>query len=701
MKNSKNGVAVIIVLGLLALLMVLGVAFSVSMRVERAGAANYSSTARTRQMVWAGLARAIGDINRASTNAYPGGDFLASRNATPAWGIRNTTSGVRLLTGKVRDHVPKVFLDLGYSDQRSEWLPLGVGDDREGYAAYMVLNLSDMLDANFVGGAVREGGTNAAEIVLRGIGLSSNNVATIINERENNGPFESLPEFIERTGLTNEVLTTYSRYLVDHDRTNTVYIGGGETNLLANRAVVVERLRQTAGISLPNLNMAAGIFTNLLDYLDADSIPRSLTVPSVEAVPMLNEVAMTNVVFVPPLGSNTLNAVGIRGGVETWYPFVQMNQAGLAFRIQGNYTMSLTVTAGGGAVLASVSSNATFQSSSLAYGVSGSARFPYHPFVGAVVIAGGVSVTNNPQLALSLTMSNLTVQVVGSGDVVDRVYGTFSFAATGPYNTFPAFSPVAYQALDPRSNWTNQPPYWSSTVASTMGSTNTQTLALLSNPMFSGADRLHCSDRGLLYSPLELGNLPRNIDASTILQTFRVFNHGASQPRDPILENFTTSPANGIVPVAQRGLVNANTRDTGILEAAFLDMPHPYVGTSPLGDATRTAVLDLIAAAQASGTVFGSLTDVLELDWRTALPALSDVEREAIAAYSTGLMGVRQNLFLVVIAASAASEGMGLRGQGQVGWRGRQRAVALVWRDPVANAQGLHDCFIRQFQWLD
>lgn len=694
MSNRKDGVAVIIVLGLLALLMVLGVAFSVSMRVERTGAANYSNAAKTRQMVWAGLARAIGDINQTTPGMFPDGDFLASGGS---WGTNNTSSGVRLLTGKARDYVPKVFLDLGYDNERSQWLPLGVSnDDREGYAAYMVLNLSDMLDANHVGGAVREGGTNVAEIVLDGIPWSAPfNVATMVTERQNDGPFESLPEFSERTGLPNDVLSTYSRYPRDYNRTNAVYIGGTVSNLIANQTEIIEHVRQAAGISLPNQHMAAGIFTNLLDYLDEDSIPRNLAGPGVEAVPMLNEVAMTNVMFVAP-GGNTLNAVAIQGGIETWYPFVQMNQAGLAFRLNGAYTMSLTVT-DGSVVLTSVSSNATFQSSTLTYGTSDTASFSYHPFISAVP-AGGASVTNNPEVALALSISNLAVTVVGTGDVVDRVNGVFSFSATGRYNTFPSMTPVAYQTLAPQFNWTNQPPYWMVSVASTIGTTNTQTQAVLQNPLFSGADRLHCSDRGRLYSALELGNLPRNIDSSSILQTLRVFNHGASQPRDLILENFTIAED-----AVQRGLVNVNTRDTSILEAVFRDMPYPYVGAPPLNAATRTAVLDLFVAAQTNGTVFGSLTDVLQLDWRTALPALSDVEREALVAYSTGLMGVRQNLFLIVVSASAAGQQMGERAgtQAQVMHRGRQRAIAVVWRDPVENAQGLHDCFVQHFQWLD
>lgn len=685
MKNAKSGVAVIIVLGLLALLMIVAVSFSVSMRVERAGAANYANAAKTRQMIWAGLARAIGDINLATPDMYPSGDVLVSGGG--GWGSGGN-EGVRILYGSATNHVPAVFLTNSITGMRAQWLPLG-GASRMGYAAYMVLNLSDMLDLHYVGGKPRAGGRDVAELVLDGIGVDTN---LLVEARTL--PFETLAEF---KSLYPEIpattLSEYSRFIPDPATTNAVYIGGTVADLIANEAVITEHIRLVAGISAPDIALAGVIFTNLLDYIDEDSIPRDLNAPNVEAVPMLNEVAMTNVVLHSPSG-DTLLAVAIRGGIETWYPFVQMNQAGLDFHIRGNYTMSLTVTDvdGGGDVLASVSSNATFQSSTLSYRVS---PFPYHPFMG-VVPGGGASLTNNPEVALSLNVSNLTVRIDGTDVIVDQVTGVFSFEASGRYNSFPALAPASYQTLDPRFNWKVTPPNWiPSPTVSTIGTTNTQTLALLATPAFKGADRLHCSDRGFLYSPLELGNLPRNMDS--FLQTLRVFNsHG--QLRDPILEHFTTVPTNAVV---QRGLMNPNSRDDAILATAFRDMPHPYVGADALDASLQNAILSMIATAQDSGTIFTSLTDVLDLPWEATFPNLSDVEREALAAYSTGLMGVRQNLFLILVSASSAGYGVGVFDEGVVKGRGRQRALALVWRDPVPNAQGLHKCFIQHFQWLN
>lgn len=706
MNKRKSGVAVIIVLGLLALLMVLAVSFSVSMRVERAGAANYASAARTRQMVWAGLARAIGDINVKTPDAYPSGDFLVSGGS--AWGT-NGASGVRLLTGKARDYVPDVYLDLGYDSLRSQWLPLGGGDDREGYIAYTVLNLSDMLDLNYVGGAaVREGGTNATELVLDSIGVDG---ATLASARGSDGPFESLAEFKALyPGISSYALSAYSRYPQDTNRVNAVYIGGTVADLIGDENAIVSAIQAMAlagGQGALLEGNARAVFTNLLDYIDEDSLPRNLAGPNTEAVPMLNEIAVTNVFLSPPAGP-LLQAVGVRGDIETWYPFLEMNRAGLDFRVRGDYRLEVTVTDPVTSAITAASSNATFTSAqNLNYRTQRFARHnPY--FAAAVLFPGGVSVTNTSPITVDLSISNLTVFVVGTGEIVDQVDGVFTFSGSGTYSAFPGIqSSPSYQTIDPRYNWDRSLPYcWVAQPAHTIGTTNVQTAAVLAtgDPRLErGGFWLHVSDRGRLDSPLEFGNLAHTDLPASILQTFRVFRQARPDGSSPysrhhILENFTLNPVG-----VERGLVNANSRDPFIIETAFRNMPTPYVGGPPVSAAVLSALTNMIYNIHDGGETFEQLVDLLDHDWRAepALTALSNAELEALAAYSTGLLGVRQNLFLIVVSASAGSEGMGEDSRGEVGWRGRQRALALVWRDPVANPQGLHDCFIRMFMMLN
>ncbi len=63
-KKSSSGVALIVVLGLVAILMIVSVTFTIHMRVERAGAANLRHAAIARQVVKGGLAAALMAIDK-------------------------------------------------------------------------------------------------------------------------------------------------------------------------------------------------------------------------------------------------------------------------------------------------------------------------------------------------------------------------------------------------------------------------------------------------------------------------------------------------------------------------------------------------------------------------------------------------------------------------------------------------------------
>ena len=62
-QGARRGVALVIVLGMLALMTLLAVAFSIYMRTERMASGNFKSDVRTRQLLHAALTRAIADIN--------------------------------------------------------------------------------------------------------------------------------------------------------------------------------------------------------------------------------------------------------------------------------------------------------------------------------------------------------------------------------------------------------------------------------------------------------------------------------------------------------------------------------------------------------------------------------------------------------------------------------------------------------------
>jgi hypothetical protein len=148
--HARRGVALIVVLGILALMMLLGVAFSITMRVERTGAGNYANRVGTRQLVSATLARALEAIDDsmplspASTNhMYPGWSVL------PSSGVGDDT--VRLGWGRALDYVQAPLTNAALHT-RCTWIDLARDEGVKGRGAFLVINESGFVDANRAGG---------------------------------------------------------------------------------------------------------------------------------------------------------------------------------------------------------------------------------------------------------------------------------------------------------------------------------------------------------------------------------------------------------------------------------------------------------------------------------------------------------------------------------------------------------------------
>ena len=69
-------------------------------------------------------------------------------------------------------------------------------------------------------------------------------------------------------------------------------------------------------------------------------------------------------------------------------------------------------------------------------------------------------------------------------------------------------------------------------------------------------------------------------------------------------------------------------------------------------------------------------------------------------ALSSGLLSTRQNLFTILLAGGTYSQGMG-QGSALGQSLGMQRAVAVVWRDPVPSDNGRHDYRVLYYKTLD
>ncbi|HAS82128.1 MAG TPA: hypothetical protein DCS43_05490 [Verrucomicrobia bacterium] len=297
-------------------------------------------------------------------------------------------------------------------------------------------------------------------------------------------------------------------------------------------------------------------------------------------------------------------------------------------------------------------------------------------------------------VGVSIAITNLTVILDADGTILDSATNVvLRFNYAGPYIAGAlSLTPESWQTIDPRCNWhqrgwTNAPATFSPDWRRGLHNAG------------QAGKRVYTSEKGVLYSPLELGHLlclggqtvPGVVETEWVpWREFKVYGSG----RHKLMEHFTT-----LVPGVRKGLVNANSEDTNLLKLVFEQLPVP---TPPMAGAAADYVV-----AQNRADKFKNVSDMLDSEWQTDLVSAgldNDVKADLLLAYSTGLLGVRQNLFLVVVAASGASQGMGSGGSAgvaEVDTRNSKRAMAVVWRDPVKNSVGQYDCFVRMFKWLD
>ena len=97
-RRHRRGIALLIVIGLTAMLMLLGAAFAIYMRTERMASGNFKNDVRARQLLHVALARAMDTVETSCNNAiYPPFDVLYPTNsgggvvdaALTSWGATN------------------------------------------------------------------------------------------------------------------------------------------------------------------------------------------------------------------------------------------------------------------------------------------------------------------------------------------------------------------------------------------------------------------------------------------------------------------------------------------------------------------------------------------------------------------------------------------------------------------------------------
>lgn len=352
MTNGKSGSALLIVLGMLSFMVVSAVGFAVYMRQSRAPSSHLRRESTARYLLKSALANAIsrldGDLSRNGyvegvyTDPYPGvgpsqnlpvlqnGDLWTHRVFTP-FGLTNMEATVSTLTLEGLAYLPPAVINEArvYSrlTQTAAWRNLSYDLGRYAFTA---IDVSDCFDINRLRANERRSSAPGQRVNLSSL-FDDRNASELdqVLDRANAVPFVSLADF---NILGNGSFTPFSTYIGGGGGS---FYNPGDAQYVSNALFIVDtwfpptnavgsaRNIETHDISAgPDYQPFRGFgmesfldlaksgnitelgrelmknlgigFVNLYDYLDADQVPLSLALPTVETAPMVCALGMIN-----------------------------------------------------------------------------------------------------------------------------------------------------------------------------------------------------------------------------------------------------------------------------------------------------------------------------------------------------------------------------------------------------------------------
>ncbi len=686
--GNREGVALILVIGMLALMTVMGVTFAIFMRTERAAANNFRADIQNRELLQVAMGRALDALEGNVGNAmYPPFDVLQSTGT----GGTNQCA----MTGSVTNWIPSSVL--AGTTVLPQWInaPSQVG----GQYSWVVLNCSGLLDVNYAGGGDRASGTNVSEIQLSALSEVGNagNSALLAANR----PYETMQELNVKVA---SALAGPSKSLVTFSKFPTNYHGGadlglvdisGDFNALRNagrRADIINALTRSGIVE------ASFVYSNLLCYVDPSVLPLNsddLGSPLTKAVPMINEIKMTMtnriVAGTPPKCMTLVNV-----DVELYFPFVKASPV-QPYKVAADISVSGVNTFPQYVPTVKAPNIQTF---------SGIPALPYQ-VANFTIAAPSTPYTTNDPIQLIVKVG---AQVTQGGIPVDSapypyVIGSY-FTVTGREMRVavnPNGGVCGFESYDPRFNWDTQSAaqQWSYypnalLVAGTVSSPN------MIMTVYTNARKAYVNGYADMYvagEPLhnvgELSYLLRGSQKIDKWSTVKLFNDQRTQvPVDRVADNFMVQ-----VSTNRRGLVNVNSRSPDVLRSVFAGLPlekYPGAGGVPVSLAQADS---LAAALMNQSQVPISLmsnyaTNAALMDIVDPSGALTPFQRQAVLRESADLFHYRQNYFMILLYSQGAKSINPNVFNGL-------RAMAEVWRDPVANTQGQHPVYVRSFKILD
>jgi len=690
------------------------------------GTQRFRESVNARQVVLKALTNAIADVD-ADLGSLPAPTWTAFASTGSLLGAN------QLLDEESWRHVPGAL----WSDTclaPTCWIEAKCKDGSSCRYAYVVVDCSGFPDAHHVGGTARNRGLGPDEFSLDAL-PSIRDVDVFRQLRSDHTRYETLGELATLQGGQGLFTSNPPGTLVTYSHFPAGYLAGGTANTeivsLQGDAATLRAgsTRICAGLHASGLSSleAALACANLIDYVDADRIPGNadgttaphIDAPCVEAIPMFNEVAIRVQLMVTT--NQTLGKYQCAGAYwlqfECTYPFVYPDPTNGYQFTDISAVISNVAWASDWDFTPTVPSPNPIQPPDQNLDIlPGNHYWTYLPSPAGFPSR---SLPDGPDMPDDLTLvAKVTAQVRDPGGTV--VDGPASNMPVVIQLTIPGFrdkvvnwpnypqalvinTNVTAECIDPRMNWLGDPAYgqWALTNPATIGTVNSAANTVLSNTISDGDIWMYVKDAPL-QSVGELGA----IFYGKPWQTIRLYDHGTNATRHTVMDRFcmATNP-----PASRSGLVNPNGKESLVLTAAFSNMPlREYRSGSGATRLTSASDMSDVAAAIMAGGPYTNISDLGSVDWDQVAsdlslvptdPPLCELDKEAFLRNTAGMLGTRQNLFVILLAGGPTRINQGITATTH-NFLALQRAVAVVWRDPFPNAQGGHDTEVLFFKWL-
>ncbi|MCX7819022.1 MAG: pilus assembly PilX N-terminal domain-containing protein [Kiritimatiellae bacterium] len=770
--DRRRGIALVIVLGLMAMLAILGISFATTMRTEHRAARMGGDNLGAIEMTYYGLAEALYHIDRDSESAQwvaPNWTKYTIHSGQNSYHPDRQGSGLNdMLVGYGVWFTPSAIVGGpaggGARDETNNvrWIRVKSPEGQViGQFCYMLIDVSGFLDPNgnysmvpeLARSQPRMFGTNVTELALTNpilrelrtgrerfiydgrIGTPRRKPYGRIETLADMRPALAWQDLWEGTAPMLNIIATnffpfsyflpgYADAATREAKPQTDLRGGG-----AELAARINEIRAACQGILPSSEVDMFV-NNLIDYVDSDYVPGGLeeTIKPgennadsfcTEPVPMLNELQIGCVYQ----ASGTKYLLRFRIHTELFFPFLFTSNS-IASAPPSPIQLRFRGRLEGG----------TFEPKTFNEVMT----IGWNPNWWVRNHATAAADPTSPQIttyAMNLTMSADNTNAVAperfviedwsvtlpNGVVLDRLSpaagGVVASLPMDEYLSRNINSPQAFycgwECNDPRINWllgnTTHWPY-------------SYKARALSNPFDPDATTLNRINRlaakeqgewvmyvsnGPLYSIGELGYLlfHRNRPWTTI-SFFPAA--GGSVAIMPVLDRFT------LFPYPRHGLVNINTRITNVLATAFHMCPvelAPGIRLSgsagnPVNPAEAMELAGWIVSRRPS-VGFINMSDIRNVpELGTAVPRITSwLAREGLIRNTHGLLGIRQNLIMALIAGQSLEQFTDPEsGSTSVTRLAGHRAFATIWRDPYKENIGgqlMHRTFVRNFRWYD